>query len=60
MRTWFGTCNAPSTRMRAFGLVYPLFVAQTMWFGIPEVCSTKEGWVEHGMEGHEVCDGNNV
>ena len=26
---WFGICSAPGARMRARGLVYPLFVAQT-------------------------------
>ena len=54
--TWFGTCSAPGARMQARGLVYPLFVAQTMWFGMPDVCSAKVEWVEHGIEGHEVRD----
>ena len=40
--------------MLARGLVYPLFVAQTTWFGMPDVCSAKGEWVEHGIEGHEV------
>ena len=58
--TWFGICNAPGTRMWARGLLYPLFVAQTTWFGVPKVCSTKGEWVEHGIESHEVCGSNNV
>ena len=42
--------------MQACGLVYPLFVAQAMWFGMPDVCSAKVEWVEHGIEVHEVHD----
>ena len=57
---WFGTCSAPGAGMQAHGLVYPLFVVQTMWFGMPNVCSAKGEWVEHGIEGHEVHDSNNV
>ena len=48
--TWFGTCSAPGARMLARGLVYPLFVAQTMWFGMCNVCSVKGEWVEHGIK----------
>ena len=58
--TWFGTCCAPGARMRARGLVYQLFVAQTTWFGLPDVCSAKGEWVEHGVECHEIRDGANV
>ena len=58
--TWFGTCSAPGARMRARRLVYPLFVTQTTWFGMPNICSAKGEWVEHGIEGHEVRDSNNV
>ena len=58
--TWFGTCSAPGTRMRARGLVHSLFVAQTTWFGMPDVCSAKGEWVEHSVKGHEIRDGNNV
>ena len=58
--TWFGTCSAPGPKMRARGLVYLLFVAQNTWFGMPDVCSAKEEWMEHGIEGHEVHDSNNV
>ena len=46
--------------MLACGLLYPLFVAQTMWFGTPDVCSAKGEWVEHGIKGHEVHDSSNV
>ena len=41
MRTWFGICNAPGTRMWARGLVYPMLVAQTTWFGMSEFSSAK-------------------
>ena len=58
--TWFGTCSAPSTTMRACSLVYPLFVAQTTWFGTSDFCSAKGEWVEYSIEGHEIRDGNNV
>ena len=58
MCTWFGTCSALGARMRAHGLVYPLFVAQSTWFGMPDVCRAKVKWVEHGTEGHEVRDRN--
>ena len=34
---WFGTCSAPGARMRAHGLVYPLFVALTTWFDMPDI-----------------------
>ena len=60
MRTWFGTCSAAGARMRIGGLVYLLFVAQTTWFGMSEVCSAKGEWVEHSVEGHEVCESNSV
>ena len=33
--TWFGTRIGPGVRMWAYGLVYPLFVAQITWFGMP-------------------------
>ena len=58
--SWFGTCSAPGARMRARGLVYPLLVAQTNWFGILDVCSVKGEWVEHSIKGHDVRVGNNV
>ena len=46
--------------MWARGLVYPLLVARTTWFGMPAVCSAKGEWVEHGVECHEMRDGINV
>ena len=58
--TWFGTRIGRGARMRARGLVYPLFVAQTTWFGMLDVCSAKGEWVEHGVRGHEVRDSKNV
>ena len=58
--TFFRTCSAPGARMWACGLVYPLSVARTTWFGMSEVCSLKREWVEHGNKGHEVRDSNNV
>ena len=58
--TWFGACSAPGARMWACSLVYPMFVAQTTWFGMSDVCSAKGEWVEHGIGGHEVRDSNNV
>ena len=58
--TWFGTYCAPGIRMQALGLVYPLFVAQSTWFGISDVCRAEEKWVEHGIECHEIRDDINV
>ena len=58
--TWFGTCRGPGARMQAPGLVYPLFVAQTTWFGMPDVCNAKGEWVEHGIKSHEVRDSKNI
>ena len=60
VRTWFGTYSAPGARIWARGLVNPLFVAQTMWFSMPEICGAKGGWVEHGIEFHEVQDSDNM
>ena len=28
--------------------------------GIPDICNAKEEWVEHGIDDHEVRDGNDV
>ena len=58
--TWFGKCCAPGARKWVRGLVYPLFVARTTWFGLPEVPSAKEEWAGHGVECHEIRDGINV
>ena len=57
---WFGTMSSHSVRLRTHGLVRPLFVAQTTWFGIPNFCNAGREWVGHGVEDHEVCDGNGV
>ena len=57
---WFGTYSSLGARMQAHGLVRPLFVAKTTRFGIPDLCNREEKWVEHGIEVHEVCDGNDV
>ena len=39
--TWFGTFTALGSKMQARGLVNWLFVAQTTWFGMPDVCNVK-------------------
>ena len=54
---WYMLC---SWWKNAHGLVYLLIVAQTTWFRIPNVCSTKGEWVEHRVEYHEIRDGINV
>ena len=42
-RWYYGTLSAPGARMRERDLVYLLFVAKTIWFGMPNlkdlVCS---------------------
>ena len=60
MGTWFGICCAPGAKMWTRGLVYPLFVGQTTWFGMPTVCSVNEKWVEHGAECHKIRDDINL
>ena len=50
MDTWFGICNAPDLKMWTRNLVYPLLVAQTTWFGMRDVFSVKEEWVEHSID----------
>ena len=60
MGTWFGICCAPGAKMQARGLVYPLFVARTTWFGVSAVCSVKGEWVEHAVECDEICNNINV
>ena len=57
---WFGACTCLSVGMRTRGLVRPLFVAKTTWFGTPDFCNAEEEWVEHGVKDHEVRDGNDV
>ena len=58
--TWFGACSVLAARMRARGLVHPLFVAQTTWLGMPDVCSAKGDWVERSVNGHEIGNCNKV
>ena len=57
---WFGTLSSVSVRMWTRGLVRPLFVTQTTWFGIPDVCNAEGEWMGHGVEDHEVRDGNGI
>ena len=57
---WFGACSCLGAGMRTRGLVRPLFVAKTTWFGTPDFCNAEEEWVEHGVKDHEVHDGNDV
>ena len=40
--TRFGTCSAPGARMWARGLVYPMLVAQTTWFGMLKIWQNFE------------------
>ena len=42
------------------GLVRPIFVVKTTWFGIPDFSNAEEEWVGHGVEDQEVRDGNDV
>ena len=58
--TWFGTCCDPGARKRARGLLYPLFVARTTWFGLPDVWSAKGEWAAHCVECHQIRDGINL
>ena len=46
--------------MWTLGLVRPLFVVKTTWFGIPDFYDAEEEWVEHGVEDHEVRDGKDI
>ena len=58
---WFGTCSCLGAGMRTRGLVRPLFMTKTTWFGIPNFCSAEEEWVGHGVKHHEVLvDGNDI
>ena len=56
----FGTYSCLDARMWTHGLVRPLFVAKTTWFGIPNFCNGKQEWVRHSVEDHEVRDENDV
>ena len=57
---WFGIYSCLGVRMRTRGLVRPLFVAKTTWFGIPDFFNAEEKWVGHGAKDHEVREGNDV
>ena len=57
---WFGPFSSFGARTRASGLVRPLFVGKTMWFGIPDFCKVEGKWVGHGVKDHEVRGGNDV
>ena len=57
---WFGACSCLSEGMRTSGLVRPMFLAKTTWFGIPDFCIAEEGWVGHGVKDHEVYNANDV
>ena len=46
--------------MRTRDLLRPLSVAKTMWFGILDFYNVKQESVGHGVEDHEVRDGNDV
>ena len=54
MVMWFATLSSISMRMWTCGLVCPLFVAQTTWFGIPDFCNAEGEWVRHGVKDHQV------
>ena len=57
---WFGTFSSLRMRMRTRGIVHPLFVTQTTWFGIPDFCNAEGEWVGHGVEDHKVHDSNGI
>ena len=57
---WFGTLSSLSMRLQTRGLVRPLFVGQTTWFGIPNFCNVEGEWVGHDAEDHEVRDDNGL
>ena len=42
------------------GLVRPVFVVKTTWFGKPDYSNLEEEWMGHGVEDQEVRDGNDV
>ena len=57
---WFGACSCLSVGMRKRGLVCPLFVAKTTWFGILNFRKAEEEWVGHDVNEHEVRNSYNV
>ena len=56
----FGILSFLGARMRSHGLVRPLFLVQTWWFGIPDVCNAKGECLEHGIDELEVPDDKDV
>ena len=42
---WVGTFISLSVRMRTLGLVRPLFVTQSTWFGILDFLNVEGEWV---------------
>ena len=56
----FGTFSSLGARMWTRGLVCPLFLGQTIWFGTPNFCNGKGELVGHGFEDHDVHDSNDV
>ena len=52
--TRFGTLSALGTRMGVPGLLYPHFVAKTIWLSVTNVSSVKGEQVGHGTEDHGV------
>ena len=49
---WFGASSGLSAGMRTRGLVRPLFVARTTWFGMPDFGNVEVEWVGHGVNDH--------
>ena len=47
-------------RMRTHGLVRPLSVVKTTWFGIADFRNVEEEWVGHSVKDYEVRDGNDL
>ena len=57
---WVGTFSSLSVRIWTRGLVRPLFVTQSTWFGIFDFCNVEGEWVGHGVEDHEVPNDNGI
>ena len=57
---WFSACSCLGTGMRTRGLVRPLCVVKTTWFGTLDFRNAEEEWVGHGVKDHEVQDCNEV
>ena len=56
----FGVLNFLGARMRSHGLSRPLFLVQTLWFGIHDVCNAQGECLEHGIDEHEVPNDKDV